>query len=122
LRLIRELQREHLPLAEIRRRTGLLGDEEVAALLDQPRRAREEASSAVDYVKSVLEPAPAYPHRTALKTAPPRPSIARERSQWERIPVADDVEVHVRRPLSRADNRRLERLLEAARRIFEEAP
>ena len=43
-----------------------------------------------------------------------------ERSQWERIALTDDVELHIRRPLSRDANRRVERLLEQARRIFEE--
>ena len=50
------------------------------------------------------------------------PSIhkPRERSQWERIALTEDFELHIRRPLSRDANRRLERLLEQARRIFEE--
>jgi hypothetical protein len=46
--------------------------------------------------------------------------IAPSRSQWDRIELADDVELHVRRPLSREQNRLVERLLEAARRIFQE--
>jgi hypothetical protein len=42
------------------------------------------------------------------------------RSTWERIPLAPDVELHVRRPLSREQNRHVERLLEAARDLFAE--
>jgi len=42
------------------------------------------------------------------------------RSTWERHTLAPDVEVHVRRPLTRELNRKLERLLDLARRIFEE--
>lgn len=44
------------------------------------------------------------------------------RSTWERIPLAPDVELHVRRPLSREQNRQVERLLEAARDLFAEEP
>jgi hypothetical protein len=44
------------------------------------------------------------------------------RSTWERIPLASDVELHVRRPLSREQNRQVERLLEAARDLFAEEP
>jgi hypothetical protein len=44
------------------------------------------------------------------------------RAQWDRIAVSPDVEVHVRRPLTREQNRQVERLLEAARDIFEERP
>ena len=42
------------------------------------------------------------------------------RSQWDRLTLAPDVELHVRRPLSREQNRQVERLIEAARDIFEE--
>ena len=42
------------------------------------------------------------------------------RSQWDRIVLAPDVELHVRRPLSREQNRSVDRLLEAARAIYKE--
>lgn len=48
----------------------------------------------------------------------PRPSPG-ERSTWERIPLAADLELHVRRPLDRETNRRLDRLLAFARELFE---
>ena len=38
----------------------------------------------------------------------------------DRITLAPDVELHVRRPLASEQNRRVERLLEAARAIFQE--
>ena len=47
----------------------------------------------------------------------PRPSVS-DRAQWERIALTPDIEVHVRRPLSREDNRRVEKLLEQAWAIF----
>jgi DNA-binding transcriptional MerR regulator len=123
LRLIRGLQREHLPLAEIRRRIEGLGDAEIEALVEQPEAKLADTDSAVDYVRAVLSPRPAYPHRARVPTpSSPGTRPSRERSQWERIPLADDVELHVRRPLSRVDKRRVDRLLDEARRVFEEEP
>jgi hypothetical protein len=43
-----------------------------------------------------------------------------ERSQWERISLTPDLELHVRRPLSRPQNRQLARLVQLAREILEE--
>jgi hypothetical protein len=48
-----------------------------------------------------------------------RPGAA-ERSQWERYLLVPDVELHVRRPLSRDQNRRVERLLALAHTILDE--
>lgn len=41
-----------------------------------------------------------------------------QRSNWERITLHPDIELHVRRPLARADQRRLDELLDQAQRIF----
>ena len=50
---------------------------------------------------------------------PPTPA----RSQWDRVALTPDIELHVRRPLSRQDNRRLERLITIARQVLgEEQP
>ncbi len=46
----------------------------------------------------------------------PKP-VAGERSQWERIALTPDIELHVRRPLSRRDNRLVERLIAFARQL-----
>jgi len=43
-----------------------------------------------------------------------------QRSQWERIPLDPDVELHIRRPLTRQHNKRVERLITIARQLFEE--
>ncbi len=43
-----------------------------------------------------------------------------ERSHWERVAITPDIEIHIRRPLSRRSAKRAERLLEAARDIFDE--
>ena len=45
-------------------------------------------------------------------------AAAADRAQGERIALTPDIEVHVRRPLSREDNRRLEKLLEKAQELF----
>ena len=48
------------------------------------------------------------------------PPAGPERSHWERISLAPDIEIHVRRPLTRSANRALARLLEVARELLEE--
>jgi len=51
LRLIRRLQRQHLPLAEIRGRLETLTDDEIGQLLEQPQQPQ---SSALEYVREQL--------------------------------------------------------------------
>ena len=53
LLLIRQLQREHQPLAEIRTQLEGLRDEDVSRVLSKSRPTKR-PSSAVDYVRSVL--------------------------------------------------------------------
>jgi hypothetical protein len=43
-----------------------------------------------------------------------------ERSQWERLTLADNIELHIRRPLSRIEQRRVERLITIARQVLTE--
>jgi hypothetical protein len=122
-------------LAEIRRRLEALDDHAVQALLEQPGTAAgAPADSAVDYVRAVLggssagpsvrhepprsAPAPPVPPSPSPRIGPgPRPATA-DRAQGERIALTPDIEVHVRRPLSREDNRRLEKLLERGEELF----
>jgi len=128
LRLIRLLQREHLPLAEIRQRIEPLDRAQVESLLEEYEAKREfPSSTAVHYIRGVLEGRNALP-----RSSPPqqrlqqaRQDISRawthaDRSQWERIALSPDVELHVRRPLSRQQNRRLDQLLSFARDLFKE--
>jgi DNA-binding transcriptional MerR regulator len=130
LRLIKRLQKEHLPLAEIAGRIRSLTDPQVARLLDKAQKAPASpvaSGSALDYVRNVLHGAPAsQDDRGALRTvlarnavAPP-PPVAVDRSQWERIALLPEIELNVRRPLSRARSRQVERLLESAREILQE--
>jgi DNA-binding transcriptional MerR regulator len=127
LRLIRRLQREHLPLAAIRRRLEELDDTAVQRLLATSAPAGgTPTTAAVDYVRAVLsgaagsEPAHApalnvVPSQVPAQAARPVPF---DRVHWERIALTPDIEVHVRRPLSRMDNQRLEKLLEQARSLL----
>jgi DNA-binding transcriptional MerR regulator len=178
LRLIRRLQRQHLPLAEIRNRLAPLSDEEVQGLVDVPPAVH---GSAADYIRSVLathgtttRPVAASPTATLMRApargiaasrltaearsprepepeskpgpvpgprpvsatgpahvtaaapgwvreAPPvRRPASGDRSQWERVALAPDIELHVRRPLGRDLNKRVDRLIAAARDILEE--
>jgi DNA-binding transcriptional MerR regulator len=128
LKLIRRLQAEHLPLSEIRKRIEKLAPQEVKRLLESKPDYRSDSAS--DYVRRVLSEgaasyaSPLRPEMSVGSANLPRDQSlsypSPQRSQWERFTLAPDVELHVRRPVSREDNRKLERLLDAARKIFNE--
>ena len=127
LKLIRLLQNEHLPLAEINRRLRGLGAEQVRSVLEERQKASESLrGSALDYVRSLLNHQPRIgkelpSERSSSGLSPePRAEPALGRSQWERIDLSDGLELHVRRPLTRQQQRKLEKLLAAAREIFAE--
>jgi DNA-binding transcriptional MerR regulator len=151
LRLIKRLQREHLPLSEIRSRLASLDDATVAALVTAPP-IEPAGGSAIDYIRGVLAgggspeqlpltppsptSSPASPPLGALHSgtdlqmpdlvvapSPGRisgPPPAPDRSQWDRILLAPDVELHVRRPLGRRVHKQVERLIQIARELLEE--
>jgi DNA-binding transcriptional MerR regulator len=152
LRLIRRLQREHLPLAEIRTRlAGLDGDSIAELAAEAPvagfarATAVEPTDSALAYVRRLLAPV-RPPSASLLKrveaierpepylplpaqmTPPPQPAPVDvtapplERSQWDRISLAADIELHVRRPLARSQSRKVDRLVTIARELLEEDP
>ncbi len=78
LRLIRRLQRDHLPLAEIRRRLDELDDEAIRGLTEADD-APPPPDTALDYVRSVLastRPATGGPAFFALSMSPPAPAHA----------------------------------------------
>jgi DNA-binding transcriptional MerR regulator len=135
LRLIRRLQREHLPLSEIRRRLESMRHDDVRKALESPT----VRSPVVEYVERVLSerkaeprfggarsflsaqvPAPAAKMRAAAPMPPIGPHAGAERSQWDRVSLGPDLELHVRRPLSRAHNKIVEKLLDYVRRLLEE--
>lgn len=148
LRLIKRLQAEHQPLAEIRVRLDGLGDDAVLSL--DERLPAPATDSALDYIRRITAPRreaqapvprrmvtplhaltePAAPAQSPLSSAPPAPMAAPtpapdvrlERSQWERIDLAPDVELHIRRPLTRSTAKRVDRLIAIARDLLEEEP
>ncbi len=165
LRLIRRLQAEHQPLAEIRRRLETVDDATVLAL-DEPGDAGP-PDSALEYLRRVTGTPPTTPAPPASSALPPAPAItartlqqrfasesalsvsdaqvppalprrypagmpARDlptevaprprRSQWDHIVLGPDVELHVRRPLTRSTAKRVDRLIEIAHDLLEEEP
>ncbi len=70
LRLIKRLQAEHQPLAEIRHRLEGLSDADVLALAEEPAPAPPD--SALDYIRNLTAPGPSGEPRRP----PPRSSLA----------------------------------------------
>ena len=123
IKLIKALQEHHLPLADIRERLQNLSDEEVHEALEEGPRRKVERESAMDYVRSVLssqEPHSRSYLSRALSRSAHRSTDHLLRSTWEHYSLTPDIEIHVRRPLSSEQNRKLARLVELARSIFEE--
>jgi DNA-binding transcriptional MerR regulator len=153
LQLIREMQRNHLPLAEIRTRLAGVTDDEIAGLVAPV--APPPSDTAVDYIRGLLGtarppqslnqpvlPAGAVPAMASrgLQTAEPAPLPTRApaavhpavtapvddqpetaaRSQWDRITLTPDIELQIRRPLGRLEQRRVERLITIARQVLKE--
>lgn len=128
LRLIRRLQTEHLPLAEIRRRLDGLEADDIRELAGGEA-APPPSGSALEYLRIILaspaSPAvaerPSEPYGSVPTPAPPvTSSQSIERSQWERIVLAPDIELHIRRPLPRTQNKQIDRLVTIARELLEE--
>ena len=121
LRLIKRLQHEHLPLGEIRERLEKLSDPQIHELLQSLPNKRD--SAALSYIRTVLTGEPKPPLYFAARRAEahsilPEPSASQPtRSNWERMTLTADVELHVRRPLTREKNRFVERLLELASKL-----
>lgn len=165
LRLIRRLQREHLPLGEIAVRLDGLDDRTVEAALtvedlgpapgEEPGSAAHRAAgpwrrsvlgpatgSALDYINRLKEeqarpPMPAQelaatasaPRMTravpvqakaiAMGSHEPEGAMGAQRSQWERVTLSQNVELHIRRPLGRLEQKQIERLIRLGRELLE---
>lgn len=133
LRLVRILQSQHLPLHVIADTLAGLDDEAVrASLADAEKQPPPPTNSAAEYIQAVLTREPITTPYASSKhpTVTPRfalvkaesPTLSSRRENWERIAITPDIELHVRRPLSREMNRRIERLLAAARQILTDQP
>jgi DNA-binding transcriptional MerR regulator len=128
LRLIKRLQKEHLPLNEIRRQLAALSDDQVMqALASRTDFSARTRSSALNYIQSVRSsvagqsrtPSPSRPMTDAVASLTPESSgpWPVRRSQWERMVLNDDLELHIRRPLSRERNRFVDKLLALAKQM-----
>jgi hypothetical protein len=125
-------------------------DDEIAGLASTEREPAPPSSSALDYVRTVLGSAPTANTGPALprmamaspmafdpsdggtsfgapsvgapsaSTTPPPEPPSLERSQWERLSLGPNVELHIRRPLSRHEQRRIDRLITIARQVLKE--
>src|SRR3954452_5194545 len=163
LRLIRRLQREHLPLAEIRARLRNMTDDQILDQVDLRDAQPGDRPAALDFVHELMAQSGVRPTRTphsaaeaaapyrstraqrielaalaAPDAAPPRAAAAPpapsapppaepvapagssqpDRSTWERLAITPDVELHVRRPLDRRTNRRVDQLEQIARELL----
>ena len=63
-------------------------------------------------------PAPSFPPSVPKPSEPRNPGV--DRSTWERHALTPDVELHVRRPLDRRSNKRVEQLIRIARELFDD--
>ena len=140
LQLIRVLQRQHWPLSKIREHFETLGEEGVRRELGKPPELPLPAvsDSALKYVRGVLgrDRHRSMPllkrnegdlfaddaHATLSRATPPSEGGKWQvtKSMWERIRLSRDLELSIRRPLTREQNKRIDRLLEAARQILSE--
>ena len=114
LRAIRELQKQGLTLESIRERLASLdmrGLERLAKAdeLGMSGAAPDAARTEFRFISAVR-----------VRDVATRPGIPAEpaRSNWERIAITPDIEIHVRRPLAPYWNKRLEALLKLARRLL----
>lgn len=161
LRLIRRLQREHLPLGEIAQRLDGLDDAAVEAALAAEgfgavvgsaeiaeRSVAPAPGSALEYIRNLKEaqrrtpseplreqaatsvplmlnsraialPAAPAPLATSSSSPQPEDTSALQRSQWERVTLGPNVELHLRRPLSRLEQKQVERLIRLGRELLE---
>lgn len=71
---------------------------------------------------SFISPAEAPPADAAAASGAVESDLQtpEQRSQWDRIGLTPNIEIHVRRPLSRLENRRVERLITIARHMLRE--
>ena len=134
--LAQRLRTENVTLGEIAKRLSGIPDQELEQLLAGGVGARQQKGrgSAADYAAaalssrgmftSALQQHMAGHSATRSQQAPTATTSQRAgaRVHWERITLSDGVEIHVRRPMNREENRLLERLLEEAERIFRLRP
>lgn len=126
LRLIRRLVDQRVPLATIKTRLAGLSLVEIRALLEEEEQRSTtlaqaaQAPSPRDYIAALLRTAAAAgssPSRPVPPPSIPAPAPATGES-WEHFQLAPGIELHVRRDVLDQQRPAIERLLEAARRLF----
>jgi DNA-binding transcriptional MerR regulator len=141
LALIRHLKESFLPLKEIRDVLGSMSWDEVRETLaqvsrrntpyapppalkkpDQSRMLREDRSSALDYINSLLSSTPATrPLPPSQQPEPLRPAPSPpKREAWERVSLSDRVELHIRQPVQKDEIKKIEELVSFANKLFSE--
>ena len=63
---------------------------------------------------------PPIPAAEATPSPPSSPRV--DRSQWERVAITPDIELHIRRPLPRSTAKQVDRLIDIARDLLQEEP
>jgi DNA-binding transcriptional MerR regulator len=120
IHLIRKLQASRLSLDEIRERLGVMSPVEAEAIASDT--SGPAPDSALDYIQRLRE-MPNIPYAEPMARLPATPPSERGETYisepWARIPLSEDVELHVRRRGNRID-RRISKLIEEARRILAE--
>jgi DNA-binding transcriptional MerR regulator len=124
LKFIRLSQEDGRPLARIRDELERLGpdfDDSDPSTSAQTTPSTG-SNAALDYLARLRGQPPAPPRPAPVPPPPAAPTPAElqlSRSTWERIAIDTNMELHIRRPLSVAENRRLDRLLAAIATIFD---
>lgn len=143
LELIRRLKESFLPLKEIRATLTSLNWDEVRATLAGLRRREahpqrpeppdekgastrkvgETRSSALKYIADLLtstpvnRPLPPQPASPTVRTSPHQtPALHQE--LWQRVILADGLELHIRNPLQPEDQRKVDEITQFARKLF----
>ena len=102
------------------------GYAELPARTAAPARLRRVVESP-RWIRMPGDAMPAMPAMLAMSAMPdvapepePEPATGEQRSQWDRIALTPNIEIHVRRPLGRLENKRVERLITIARQLLRE--
>ena len=82
------------------------------------RRIRSLEKTYPDLVRTIQSMARQVDPGSKQAAAPPAKSSSPTRSTWEHHTINDNIELHVRRPLSRDDDRRVRELLDQAFTLF----
>ena len=143
LELIRRLKEAFLPLKEIRATLASLSWEDVRLTLDDlrgreaqaqqappgddkgaaPRKVGEPRSSALEYISGLLtstpvsRPLPPQPPRPSPQAGPGGPPAAQTET-WQRVTLADGLELHIRKPLRPENQRKMDEIIELVRKKF----